>query len=136
MKRKSSKPFWYAKVCELNRWQKNLGVYMLSGHTAQIVFIDLTDPIGIMLQRPLKLNRDEGIITGTFMLNMPQVKDKKIKAKPYYIVAVYNPRAKAFMYSIPGEHLPHVLSHPEIRYISGEERERARATLRLESQPI
>ena len=140
MKKKSkSKPHWYITTRELNQWKKAQGVYVLSGGIAQLVFIDLTDPIGIMLQRPVKLSKEEGVIIGTFIINEPQVRDtKKTKhpARPYYIVSVYNQRAKAFMYVVPGQFLPQILDHPDIRYICGEERERARAALRLECQPL
>ena len=142
MKRKPTKPLWWAKTCELNRWKKIWSVYMFSGNVCQIVLIDLGDPIGIMMQKPKRISREEGIITGIFVLNEPTVaatkkeKDPRKRFEPHYFVAVYNPRAKAFMYAVPGEQLPEILEHPDIRYVAGEERERTKAVLRLESQPI
>lgn len=128
-KKRSKKPNWVESVDALKKWQKTFAVFMMNGAVCQLVIVDLSDPIGVMLQRPSKISRDNGVITGVFILNSDKLKGK-LAQKPYYVVAMYDPAAKAFMYKIEGNLLPMVLGNKETHFIVGEERARVRKQLR------
>jgi sRNA-binding regulator protein Hfq len=127
--KRSKKPNWVEPVDALKKWQKTFAVFMMNGAVCQLVIVDLNDPIGIMLQRPCKISRDEGVITGVFVLNGDKLKGK-FAQKPYYVVAVYDPPAKAFVYKIEGNLLPMVLGNKYMHFIVGEDRVRVRKQLR------
>jgi hypothetical protein len=127
--KKSKIKLWMTPVKELNRWKKNQGVFLFTGNVAQLIIIDMNDPIGVMLQRPLRISRENGVITGVFCLNDFFV--KKHKKQPLYIVAAYDRAAKTFVHEVKAEYLPLVLDNPDVRYIGGEERETARIRLGL-----
>lgn len=127
-KKKSKLPSWVESTATLHKWRRVYGVFMMTGAICQLVIVDLNDPIGVSLQKPLKISREEGTITGVFLLNASQIKGRNAQ-KPYYIVAVYDKAAKAFVYQIEGQLLPMVLGDKAIHFIVGEERNRVRDQL-------
>lgn len=128
MKRvRSVKPFWHLTGAQLRPFKTKDGVFMLSGLQCQLVFVDLGDPIAISIQKPYRLQKEENVITGVFMLNPGAVKSG---AKPYYIVAPYRAASKAFVFDIEsGEVLQAVMKDTTMRQLLGEERERTRKAL-------
>lgn len=130
--KKTKAKIWMTTPKELTKWKKNQGVFFLSGQLAQVVIIDLNDPIGVLIQKPLRISKESGTITGVFSLNNMLVKQAKKKGydlKEIFVVAAYNREAKSFVYTVSGEQLPLVLNNPEVRYIGGEERSTAKIRL-------
>lgn len=134
MPRRKPSVFWAVKSQELNRWAKVQGVFFLQGFIAQLVIIDIKDPIGVMLAKPLRISKEEVIITGVFCLNNYYINQAKVnknreKMEPHYVVAAYKPASKAFVHVLDAGLLPLVLGNPEIRYLGTAERERVRQNL-------
>jgi hypothetical protein len=130
------KPSWATSTKELNKWKKAQGIFMFSGNQCQVMIMDLDDPIGILIQKPVRISRDDGVIVGSFCLNEFEVKagkQKKQEVKPYYFAAPYARHARCFVYQANGAQLPLILSNPDIRYVEGKDRERCKKVLELEN---
>lgn len=128
------KPSWATPTKELNKWKKAQGVFMFSGNQCQVMIVDLDDPIGILIQKPVRISRDEGVIVGSFCLNEHEVragKKEKREVKPYYFAAPYVRASKCFVYQCNGAQLPLILGNPEIRYVDGKDREQCKKVLEM-----
>ena len=127
-------PTWHATGRQLSTWQKAFGIFLLKGGIAQLVITDLGEPIAILLQKPVRIQREDGVITGAFILNEAQRKGihKNKKPKAFYVAALYDTQAKAFVHQIDGNLLPMVLNNKQARYLIGEERARVAAALTKE----
>lgn len=125
-KHKKEVPSWNISVTELKKWERNQGVFMLSGNLCQLVIIDLQDPIGVLLQKPFRIEKNEGVITAVFCLNSwifeGRTKKQKEFLKPFFIVGSYLRENKCFIYKAEGTDLPMILGNPYIRYVNHDER--------------
>lgn len=135
------RPAWTITDTELRRWQKIHGIFLHRGLKAQVVIVDVGDPIMILLQRPIRLTRDEegGAITGTFVLNERDVRWAEKQRprqfiKPVFTVALFCRKAKAFVYHCEGHQLPLIMNHPDGTYIEKTE-ERKRVLELIEGVP-
>jgi hypothetical protein len=115
-------PKWAVKVSDLNKWSKIQGVFLMSGGTAQVLFVDSNQPVGIALMRPLKLDRTGKAIIGAFVLD--DGKDR------YFVCCRYSPHLKAFVLKMQLEHWNFMTWNPQlVKYVDSQDREQLQAGL-------
>lgn len=102
---------WIATTEELTKWQKIQGVFMHEGKKCQVILMDGDDPIGVILQRPFRLIKENREILGSF------------KLKEKWLVAPYVKFASAFVCELEPDELDLVFGNPEVCYVEGKDRE-------------
>lgn len=115
-------PAWALKTPVLRKWQKVQGVFLIGPCLAHVLFVDAGQPLGIALLRPVRLNRENKAITGSFILEAGEER--------LFAVGRYSPCLKAFVLRASLEQLDFARRHSWlVKYIDSQDRERLQESL-------
>jgi len=130
------KPKWMARDKELGQWAKRQGVFFQAGRTCQVLLLDLGEPFGVMLQRPYRINKEDGLIFGTFLLNRRQIEQARRNVpKPVWLVGTYVRSVNAFVCEVPPEAVTYAIAEPVVSYLEYEKRKELEQALGKELVP-